>query len=244
MYSKRGQITIFIIVAVLVVAAIILFFVLRGDSDFGRQNLSPEATEINNYVESCMEDVGREVIFQVGEGGGYFLSPELSIDSGVAYYFLNSQNYMPNKKEVEEEISFFVSEKLFFCTKNFVDFPEYRVSQGDISSETSIKEGKVVIETNYPLAIEKEGSVSRIENFKVEIDSGLNRVYGSVKEFMKTNQSNGICLSCLQEISEREDLYVDMFDATENATTIFAFEDRNYKLNNETFEWVFANDYE
>ncbi|MFB6246454.1 MAG: hypothetical protein ABEI74_02615 [Candidatus Pacearchaeota archaeon] len=242
MFGKKAQITVFIIIAVLVVASIVLYFVLQDDSSGGISSSNLDTSNIEGYVDSCLREVSKEVVFEVGEGGGYYLPPEEATDSGVSYYLKGDRNLMPSKQEVEEEMAFFISEKLFFCTENFVDFPQYNITQGDISSEVSIERSKVVVETEYPLTIEKAGAVSRIEDFEVEVPSSINVVYNSVDEFMSTNHSNGICVSCLSDITEENDLYVDMFDYNEN-TTIFVFEDRNYELNNESFEWLFANEY-
>ena len=127
MFQKRGQLTIFIIIAIIIVSSVIIFYSLR--SGIITEIFSPEVGRVNSFVQDCIEEEAIETIYQIGEKGGYFFSPNLSTDSGVAIYYSNGNNHIPTKEEIEEEISFFLYEKLFFCKRNFVDFPDLVLTQ-------------------------------------------------------------------------------------------------------------------
>lgn len=239
--GRKGQITIFIIIAIFIVGAVLIFFTLR--TGLIKTALSPEVESIHNFVQECIEQEGIEIIYTIGESGGYFFSPELSTDSGVAYYYSDGKNYMPSKEQVEKEISFYLSEVLFFCTRNFIDFSDLEIEQEEIKTKTEIGDEKVILSVNYPITITKGGSASVIEDFKVEIPVRLGIVYDSVAEIMQEQLTHeSICLSCLLDISIENDLYVDMLDY-DDETTLFIFRDENSKINNKTFVWVFANKY-
>jgi len=238
---KRGQVTIFIVIAIVIIGFAVLFFSLQ--TDLIKQPLSPDTERIYNFVQTCIEDVGIDVIYEIGRNGGYYFPPNLSTDSGISYYFFEGQNHIPSKEKIEEEISFFLSEKLFFCTRNFVDFPDLEISQEEIRSRTIIENNKITLNVDYPIIISKDNSTSIIQDFKIEIPVGLGIVYDSVAEFMQQQENNqNICLSCLLGISEKNDLYVDMMDYDEQ-TTIFLFTDRNSVIKDEEFVWIFANKY-
>ncbi|MDP2672954.1 MAG: hypothetical protein Q8O84_04030 [Nanoarchaeota archaeon] len=240
MKNKRGQITIFIIVAILIIGAVALFFTFRGNIQ--KEVYTPEVAPIKNFVGECIEDTAEEVIYNVGQGGGHYFPPEKSTETGIAYYLIGNRSYMPSKENIEKEISFFISEKLFFCTRNFVDFSEYEISQGEIRTKTKILENEVLLNVDYPLMIKKGESVLRIKNFEIEIPVRAGLIYDSVFGFISQGAEQGICLTCLSNISETNDLYDDMFDY-DNETTIFIFKDENSQLNEKPFEWVFANKY-
>ena len=135
-----------------------------------------------------------------------------------------------------------MDEKLFFCARNFADFPDLEITQGEIKTETAMENEKVVFNVNYPIRISKREDVSLLNNFKTEIPIRAGIVYASVAEFMRNQTAEGICISCMLEISERSDLYVEMMDYDEK-TTVFVFRDKNSKINNEEFVWIFANEY-
>tara|TARA_Y100000310_G_scaffold213829_1_gene214838 strand:+ start:14200 stop:14937 length:738 start_codon:yes stop_codon:yes gene_type:complete len=241
MKEKKGQLTIFIIIAIFIIGGVLIFFVLK--TGLIKQPLSPEAENIYSLVQSCIEQEGIKTIYTIGKNGGYFFPPEFSTESGVTYYYSGGKSYMPSKEEIENEISFYLSEILFFCTRNFVDFQDLEIKQREIKTETEIKNEEVVLNINYPITIIKEESTSVIEDFKLEIPVRLGIVYDSVAEIIQEQlTSEGICLSCLLDISLKYDLYVDMMDYDEE-TTIFIFRDENSKINNETFVWIFANKY-
>lgn len=239
--QTRAQLTIFIIVAIFIIGLVIIYFAFQ--QDLIKQPLNPDVERVYNFVQSCIEEEGIEIIYRIGDGGGYYFPPNLSTESGVPYYFYNGQNYMLTKKQIEEEISFFMNELLFFCTRNFVDFSDLNISQDEIKTKTTIEDEKVILNVNYPITIIKNEDKTLIKDFKSEIPIRLGIVYDSVAKFLQAQIGNeGICLSCLLEISEKNDLYVDMMDYDEQ-TTIFVFRDENSKINDETFVWVFANRY-
>tara|TARA_Y100000034_G_C6886885_1_gene407312 strand:+ start:87 stop:818 length:732 start_codon:yes stop_codon:yes gene_type:complete len=239
---KKAQLTIFIIIAIVIVGAIVLIFSLQ--TGLIKQPLSPDAERVYNFVQGCIEEEGAETIYTIGQNGGYFFSPELSTDSGVAYYYSNGKNFMPSKEQVEKEIDILVNEKLFFCTRNFVDFTNLRITQKEIKTQSEINENNIILNVNYPISIVKGESTSLIENFEVEILVRLGIVYDSIEKIIQEQLTHeDICLSCLLDISLENDLYIEMFNH-DNETIIITFKDKNSKINNETFVWIFANKYE
>ena len=242
MINKRSQVTIFIIISILIIALILIFFMFKGQI---RQILySPEVESVYLFVDNCIDEVGSEVIYKIGENGGYYFPPNFSTESGIPYYYSNGKSYMPSKEEIEKEISFFVSEKLFFCTRNFIDFPNFEITQRDIKTKTTIKDDGVNLNINYPISITHGESTSIIEDLEKEIPVRLGIVYDSIEKIIKEQLSHeDICLSCILDVSLENDLYVDMMDYDEE-TVIFIFRDENSIINNKTYEFVFANKYE
>lgn len=239
--KKKGQVTIFIIIAIILIAAVSLYFIFR-DTFSSEGELPSDIENVYLFVEECIENTAEDVIYTIGQGGGYYFPPPFSTDSGIAYYYSNGENYMPSKKQIEDEISYFISSKLFFCVRNFVDFSEFEITQREIETKTEIKDEEVILDVRYPISITKGKSTTIIEDFEVEIPVRLGVVYDSVSGFLAEDVEDGICLSCLLNISETHDLYVDMFDY-DNETVIFIFKDENLKLNDVAFEFIFANKY-
>jgi len=240
--NKRGQVAIFIIVAILLVAGIILFI------SFGKNIGTSEGIEtsgINSFVENCLNDASVEVVYAVGNGGGYYLPPELSTETGVPIYYSDGNNYMPSKEDIQKQVEYWTSQKLFFCTKNFADFPEYEITQGEIKTTAKISGNKVDLNVVYPITIKKGSSSAAIKSFKTSVPIRFGIVYDSVSkaiEEQKNSTSEGICISCLLSNALENDLYVRMNDY-DNETVLFVFEDKNSIVNDKSFEWVFANKY-
>jgi len=236
---KRGQVTIFIILAIVIVGFVLVFFAFR--TGLFETAFSSQFSDVSTFVQDCIDKEAIDVVYQVGDGGGYYFSPNLSTSSGIAYYSINGKILMPSKEDVEKEISYYLNQKLFFCTKNFVDFPNYEIIQGEIDTKADIRGDKIVLNVNYPVTVSNGGNTERFEDFKTEIPVRMGTVYDSIYEFMNSSLDS-VCLSCLLEIAEENDLYVDMLDY-DDETIIFIFSDENSKINDKTFAWVFAGKY-
>jgi len=243
-FQKKGQITVFIIMGILVVTGVVLFFTIKPFSS-GKGDINTDS--VRTYVLNCIEKTGKEAILSVSEGGGYVFPPENSTDSGITYYYLDRKERVPSKEILEREISSYIEDRLFFCTENFVDFPEYNITQKGVEAETSINEGSVLIDIDYPILVEKGDSKSEISKFEFSYPVRLGMLYDTVKElFGEEAFQDGICLNpCIFGKAESRDFYVDMYDfEDDNKTgTIFVFEDRNSKINDKNLKFMFANEY-
>src|SRR3989344_8743485 len=137
MLNKRAQLTIFIIIAILIVAVVALFFSLRGNLKLPGKPASPETAEIQNFVQECLDDSLEDVVFKVGENGGYYFPPKVSTPVlEVPYYLKNNKNTMPSKEKIQGEISRYILKQMDFCINNFASFPEYEITKGKMDIKT------------------------------------------------------------------------------------------------------------
>jgi hypothetical protein len=242
--NKRGQVTIFIIIAILVLGAVVMYFVFRDD--YSLNNSFTEADAVRTFTESCIKETATDVIYEVGSGGGYYFPPKYSTQSGVVYYWgFDNVNHLPTKEFVEEQISIYASENIKLCTKEFSQFSDLKVNEGNIEVVTSIKNDRVVLDVVYPLTISKANQSTTINSFdNLEIPIRVGVIYNAVNEMSKyTYGDSGICLDCLNNISLKNNLNINMADY-QNNSVVFTISDAKVSLNeNETFEWVFANKY-
>ena len=243
MWFVKGQVTIFLIVSIILVSGVFVFFEFK-DSIFIEDKSVSVGDDVYLFVESCIKEVGIEAVYWIGEGGGYISSPTLSTETGVPYYYYDEKDYMLSKIQMENEISNFINERLFFCTSNFVNFPDLDISQGDIETRVNIEYDRVVLDVNYPIGVSKGNSTDVLEYFNdIEIPIRLGIVYDSIRELIDIQLGdNGLCLSCLLDISLRNNLYVDMMDY-DDETIIFIIRDEESIFENKTFEYIFANKY-
>ncbi len=237
--SRRGQLTIFLIVAIVVIAVSVLAFFMRGN--FGI--LNPEAQTVQSFAQNCFQDASDKIVYAVAYGGGYIMPPNLSDELGFPHYYYDGENHMPSKEKIESEMSRYFPQAASLCIKNFQDFKEMEITAGEISATSTIMSEKVVFDINYPITIIQGQSSSLLDDFKTETPVRLGVVYNAIQEFMQEQTTHeGICLNCALDIALKNDLYIDMQNS-ENNETIFSFRDENSKINNETLEFVFINKY-
>ena len=108
--KKRGQVTLFVIVGIILVLVIALFiFVLRPEQLERDQALvdevSSEFSPVQNFVHSCMRKTGEDAVRILGERGGYLfndnyhlsslLNPDLDNPSDADSFYVHQAGRMP-----------------------------------------------------------------------------------------------------------------------------------------------------
>ena len=142
--EEKAQVTIFIIIAIVIIALIAVFLLAKENLlDFGKEKIAPEVKPIYSFVEECVKSTGENAVYYIGQTGGYFTAPNESTDFGIAYYYDKGNNYMPSKEKIEQELGSYVDFMLFFCVKGFEDFSDFQVKQEDSKTKAKISEGKV-----------------------------------------------------------------------------------------------------
>ncbi|MEK6855078.1 MAG: hypothetical protein AABX73_02545 [Nanoarchaeota archaeon] len=178
---KRGQTTIFIIVAVIIVAGVILIYMFYPNITsviFGAE--SPAS-----FLRNCIKDDIDNNINVLSEQGGYS-EPEGYVmykDKRVKYLCYNAQYYLPCKvqqpmirAQFESELSKMTRTKADECLNELKDNYRkegYTVSGGSNSEiKVEIAPENLKVRFNSPMTISKESTQS-FNGFDVEISSKM-----------------------------------------------------------------------
>ena len=240
---KRGQTSIFIIIAILIVAIIVLFFVFKGNI-LNKEKIPVEVQPIYSFVENCIKQTGEDGVYQIGQTGGYYYAP--NIDPDIAYYFDKGEGLVPSKNKIEQELSRYITEMLNPCVNNFKDFPDFEVSSRKIETNSIIEQGKVVITVEYPLTINKGDNTYNVNKFQdIDVPVRLNTIYETAKTIIsdQITHPRDVCMTCVYNFAVKNDLYVDILEY-DGDTIIFYVRDENSKINGEDYIFKFANRYE
>jgi len=238
----KSQVSVFVIIAVVIILGIGIFYFLK--SDLNKKRIDPVVTPLYNFVDSCIKKTSEDSVYFIGQTGGYFITPNLSTENNIAYYFYNEENLIPTKEKIEEELSNYLDNMLFFCTKNFEDFRDFNVTQGKIKSKTKIEKDYVLFDVDYPLNIEKNGKTYLFEKFETKVPVRLGVIYDVAKQIMEEqmNDKKGICVNCLSEIAEKNDVFIYMYDYKKNEI-LFVIADEKSKSRGDEFDFYFVNKY-
>lgn len=193
--NKRGQVTSFIILGiVLVVIAFIVFYFLgdilikeKKEVMFDESELEP----LKNYVEECINLNGDEGLNLIGKQGGD-LNPALYInymfpgdtEMNMLSYLCYTDNFEAciNKrpllaKHIEIEMNAFMFSRLDECIDlDMIRDEGYKVEAGDMSIDTSIGKDVVIINVNYPITISKGDDVIQEERFSYTFNKPLGKL--------------------------------------------------------------------
>ena len=240
--SIRGQVTIFIIVAIFIVAGGILFFVFKDDLGIGKKN-NEDVNSVNLIVNSCLEKTTREGINYVALHGGYFEIPTALkfpyFTDKYAYYYINSQKHIPTEETIASELKKYI----LFNFKSCINFSSIEQQGKQITEEEftvipQIIEEGVFVEMEYPITIKTEKDSYRLTDFDTEINENVLNLYLASKEISESYSLNSgfVCLNCLDEVSNK-------YNVNARATSIgdknvFVFTISN--LEDEELNWKFV----
>jgi hypothetical protein len=75
---KKGQVSIFVIMGIIIIVGVISFFVFRGNIG-NEDDVDFEVQEVYSFVQECIIQTGEDAIYHIGSTGGYVIPPEKSL---------------------------------------------------------------------------------------------------------------------------------------------------------------------
>ncbi len=211
--EKRGQVTVFIILGIIIVAVIVILLSLKPEiisTPATPENLNKVMNDINKHIKQCLAASAEEPLNRIALQGGYLNVPDESYrlwdDTTVSYlcYDLpntdSCMNRMLTKKHMEDELENAVKEKVMQC----LDVQEF-ASQGIIKTydvltkpdkldlNLVINRDNVVIELKYPITLKssKNGNDITRDKFTVIVDKPLGELYEVVQDILDAETTYG-----------------------------------------------------
>lgn len=182
MENKRGQLAIFVIIAIVIVALFLLLFFFRGKGPIspGTSVFSPQS-----YLQSCFGDELKKNVEMLSKQGGYE-NPEGYLDydnAKIKYLCYTSENYKTCtiqqpliKEHFESELNAKASSRIKQCVQNLKGEYEkrgYEVSLGNIDASVSFVPEKLLVAITAPITIKKADESRSFNGFDINIMSEM-----------------------------------------------------------------------
>ncbi len=196
--KKRGQAAIFVIVAIVIVGAILVYlFALRQPKT---EEISPEIQQVFAYYDNCIKEQTKAAISLAGMQGGWvnpgtyipgseyapFSSQLNFLGTPVKYWYYVAGNglikeQVPSKTDIQNGISDFVEENMAAC-----DFREfialgYNISYVEPEVNIMIDDTQVSVDVNSPLTVGKNGVFASKNTHSVTVESKIGKFYTIAK---------------------------------------------------------------
>ncbi len=206
--GKKGQLTLFVILGIVLVAGIVGYFLLRGGISSGiPKDLEPA---YNAYL-SCIQDSAERGVKILSQQGGYLYIDELDFDSGNAFMPFSSQldfygnpvpywlyvsgnnllkEQLPTKSSMEADLERYVQENINDC--DFSSFNEQGI-YADIyngSVDIKINSGDIQIDVKNPVYLSFENESAYVREHSVKISSKLGEFYDNAFKLFNLEKSD------------------------------------------------------
>jgi len=196
--DKKGQVTIFVIIAVAIVGLILFLFLFKGGPTlFKTGEISP-----NTFLKDCMEPDLRKAVDVLGKNGSYEKPEGTVMYKGDAYKYLcyTSEYYKTCtiqqpfiKNNFEKELARMLRPKAEQCAQSLI--AEYKsrgysvLSQKTPEVNISIVPESIRAEFFVNIALTKGGVTQQINKFQADLDSEMYNllfIAGSIIDFEAT----------------------------------------------------------
>ncbi len=190
--SAKGQVTIFIILGILLLLALLLVVAIQREIvTFKPEEIIPtEKGKVTRFVSSCVELLGNEAVSLIGLQGGYVtVPPSLAKDGSLAlspthsipYWAQGPATTIPTLEQIKQRIDYHIEQNLRTCVLGQEAFQEQYdiVEKSGITANTEIVERKVIFNVVWDLEIrDKAGEViTEIVNHQAESNVKLKQAY-------------------------------------------------------------------
>lgn len=191
---KRGQVSIFIIAAVVIIGIVVSYLILRGDR--GADGIPEELQTVYSSYDSCIEQWTREAVSLAETQGGFveqgiyasgsdyapFSSHLNFLGFPVRYWYYVSSNglikeQIPTLTDIENEIEQYVTEGIGVC--NFEQFYRggFSIEREEPEVNVKIGESKVDVTVNSAVIVSR-GEVRAVKSIhEISFETKLGKFY-------------------------------------------------------------------
>tara|TARA_Y100000310_G_scaffold317241_1_gene369906 strand:+ start:14816 stop:15580 length:765 start_codon:yes stop_codon:yes gene_type:complete len=178
---KRGQVMIFVILALALVGAIVLFLLIDRDPTI----ITGDDTNPESFIERCARKAVNEAVDLMMPQGG-FTEPDnykLYDDYKVEYFCEHTGNYKPciNQhpayiNELRQEIKAYVLPRVEQCYQDLkveLEAKQASVTLGELDLNVNLGPDRVYLDVIRDLTISENGETRVFDEFSVQINSPL-----------------------------------------------------------------------
>lgn len=247
--QKRGQVTIFIIIAILIIAvAALVFFVAIPNGWFGLKLQEDSLTPINNYFSQCFLDKSKYALTVVASQAGYSDLQRASIavfyDEKTAYYYKDNKTGIPPINLIEIELGKEIDKQIDYCFTLPTALREYQISKTNCSSRVIVSD-KVKVAIDCPIQIDKGVFSSKLpekNTYNFNLDYNILKKLNMSRNIITEYNSNKpyVCLNCINSIAEDNNVFISMLPIIDSQTikeSWFLIKEPFYEKN---ISWRFA----
>jgi hypothetical protein len=192
--QKKGQVTVFIILGILMLLALIIIIFLKSEVvTFNPDEIIPtEKSKVENFITNCIESIGEDALFLLGLQAGYIEVPkEIEQDNSVnlrispmnvvPLWAYGKTVKIPDLLEIKDRVDDYLEENIRSCLFNLNAFQEtYNlIEKSGITADTEIVKSKVIFNVKWNLEIRNKGGdiITEVIDHVAESNIKLKDVY-------------------------------------------------------------------
>jgi hypothetical protein len=255
---KRGQLTLFIILAIILFLGIIFYYFQSTSKDSLQDNfikdrgLTKETSLIRSNIFRCIDSSYESALVHIGIQGGHNKAPELyftnkdlqEYNAFFSYFYYQGNYLMPEIETIEESFSVHMEKSFSECLNN-QNYP-LNTSFSTPRIITNIKEERIDIKIDLKITIEQKGIYKTVD-LKDETFSYPSRLYHMIEiaEYLTNYHKidpQFFCINCLKDMAHQRGINVNVVSFSEEKTRqVVMFEEK--QLSPHLYIFTYLNKY-
>lgn len=244
---KRGQVSIFIIVTIVILISIGIIVVLKNPNLINStpSSLKTEISLIDSQLDVCLKQRAIDAIRITGLQGGYINLPKdylITNISNIAYGYYLGKNTLPKKEFIENEISSYIQSSSVYCIDE-TNFPELNVSKEPSSSTANINKNDISISVKMPVSVTKSNYTFKLDKsyeykFPIKLGDIINTANSIIQK--EIAEPDNIPLSYLAQLK------YNILTLKSDNDLVYAIVDLSSesRIDNVSYSFLFANKFE
>lgn len=203
--DRRGQVTIFIIIAMILVVGVVIFLVFRQDVQM--TGIPASIQPVYSSFLSCLEDKTKTGIDVLESQGGYIELPNLEAGSpympfssqlnffgnSIPYWYYVSANNLqkeqiPSETDMEASLEKFLNDRIRDCSFNSFYEQGFEIIQEEPITKVDIRNSDVDVKLDMVMTISFGNDTTLINSHEVVVNSKLGALYNSAKTVYNKEQ--------------------------------------------------------
>ena len=253
--GKKGQVTIFMVLAIFILAASSLFFYFKSDAQ--KQELEKEVMKaievhrdlipVKEYYENCVNGLTQEAILLAGYQGGFvelisgFPSMKTSFSDVHFWKFEESRLVWSDFNDfVASQINKYLKENMHSCIEETKEkFPGVSYSD-NAAPTTAIAQDSVAVSIDYPISISLGGRTSYHDKFSTKVPVRLGLILDSARKIADKQ---------IDDVDKIDLDFLSKFDFSVSAIVIgdgqilYKIVDKKSMINSQPYIFLFAEKY-
>lgn len=193
--GKRGQVTQFIIIGLILLFAVGLFILVQEIIKKSEQDIKPPPSfePLFDVVDRCFEDNLYEGLQILGTQGGYInITPEMRLYGrylslydeakiGIPYWYYDGENHNPTIQSMEIELENFIEDNMDICIQGYGNLSEeYNVKKlADHEADVVLGAEDVSATLQYPIeaSLKRTGEKWKKVTYRTSVPIRLRKLY-------------------------------------------------------------------
>ncbi|RME54761.1 hypothetical protein D6777_02770 [Candidatus Woesearchaeota archaeon] len=249
---KRGQITLFIIIGIVIISVIGLGIYFRDSLTKSQSQeiiskqveVAPEVQSLYNNIYECLQSQTKDALILSGLQGGFIEPPEKSIDIedqgiSIGYGLSNGRDTLPSLSVITREMSDYIDSMYETCI-DFRGYEKYEIKEEPPKTKIELNDNSVSFIITYKISVKIDGKEFKLTKpYKYAYRVRLKRLHDISKEIIEKELAEPFAI----DISSLLDLGVDIdVLSLEPNKVVYLLTDKESELDNKPYIFMFASE--